>query len=285
MPSTAADRDVPARLPIGAMGTSGDVGPAYAIGGTPGPVVAVALHAGHELRAEVAALIGLDEATRLREEDPGTDLLTTVGSLHAVVHRSRFEVDLNRPREGAVYRTPEQAWGLDVWSSPLPEDVCVRSLAIHDAFYADLAARLDELAAVGPFVVLDLHSYNHRRDGADRPASPTAENPEVNVGTGSMDRDEWGPLVDRFIAELGGQEVNGHRLDVRENVRFRGGHLARWAHDRYPGRAGVLAVELKKVFMDEWTGEIDRRHLDRLRTALAATVPAVVDALAVGGHR
>jgi N-formylglutamate deformylase len=258
---------------------------AYTITGAPGPVVAIALHAGHEVRAEVAAAIGIDEATRLREEDPGTDRLTHVAPLRVVVHRSRFEIDLNRPREGAVYRTPEQAWGLEVWSRPPTDDLCARSLAIYDAFYADLAARLDEVAAAGPFAVLDLHSYNHRRDGADRPASPAEDNPEVNVGTGSMDRRVWGPMVDRFIADLGGQDVAGHRLDVRENVRFRGGHLARWAHDRYPGRAGVLAVELKKAFMDEWTGEIDGHHLDGLGVALAATMPGLVDALPVGGHR
>lgn len=34
------------------------------------PLVACAVHAGHELRPEVAALMALDEVTRLREEDP-----------------------------------------------------------------------------------------------------------------------------------------------------------------------------------------------------------------------
>ena len=35
--------------------------------------------------------------------------------LAAWARRSRFEVDLNRPREEAVYRVPEDCWGLDVW--------------------------------------------------------------------------------------------------------------------------------------------------------------------------
>ena len=64
------------------------------------------------------------------------------------VHRSRFEVDLNRPRDEAVYRTPDMAWGLQVWKAPPPEDVVERSLAVHDRFYDDLQVRLDELVEI-----------------------------------------------------------------------------------------------------------------------------------------
>ena len=62
-------------------------------------------------------------------------------------------------------------------------------------------------------------------------------------------------------------------LDVRENVRFRGRQLAAWTHARYPDRGIVLALEFKKTFMDEWTGEVDRARLDELARALAGTVP------------
>ena len=37
-----------------------------------GPIVATAIHAGHALHPEIAALIALDEAIRMREEDPFT---------------------------------------------------------------------------------------------------------------------------------------------------------------------------------------------------------------------
>src|ERR687884_306413 len=52
------------------------------------------------------------------------------------------------------------------------------------------------------FVVLDLHSYNHRRSGPEAPPADPAGNPEINVGTGSLDRERWGPLVDRFADDL-----------------------------------------------------------------------------------
>ena len=36
------------------------------------PIIAVAVHNGHELREEAAALTALDDAQRLMEEDPFT---------------------------------------------------------------------------------------------------------------------------------------------------------------------------------------------------------------------
>jgi N-formylglutamate amidohydrolase len=244
-----------------------------------GSVVATAIHAGHGLRPSIEFRTALDDATRRREEDPFTDRLTAVAGTTVVVHRSRFEVDLNRPREASVYLTPEDAWGLDPWRASLSEEEVARSRQLYDDFYAELGQRLDVLAARGPFVVLDLHSYNHRRDRADAPPAPVDVNPEVNVGTGSVDRDRWSGLVDRFMDDLGRREVAGHRIDVRENVRFQGGELSRWVNGRYDARGCALAIEFKKVFMDEWTGAVDEHHVDELRHALATVVPGMIDEL------
>jgi hypothetical protein len=177
-----------------------------------------------------------------------------------------------------VYTTPDSAWGLEVWQDGLPEAELERSLRLYDEFYEQLAVHLDQLARQGPFVVLDLHSYNHRRDGAEAPPAPDDENPEVNVGTGSLDRGRWGELVDRFMGDLASREVQGHRLDVRENVRFTGGRLSRWVHERYDGLGCALALEFKKVFMDEWSGVPDQEHLRELTEALRATVPTLLRA-------
>jgi N-formylglutamate deformylase len=240
------------------------------------PLVTTAIHAGHELRPEVADAMRLDPATRLREEDPFTNRVAAAAGTPVIVPRSRFEVDLNRPREAAVYRTPDDAWGLEVWKAPLDERVVARSLHVYDAFYKSMAALLDDLAARGPVLLFDVHSYNHRRDGADAPPAPVSGNPEVNVGTGSLDRGRWGDVVDCFMEELGRHEARGHALDVRENVRFRGGHLSRWVNERYEGAGCALAIELKKVFMDEWTGSLDGAHLHDLVEAFAAVLPLTV---------
>lgn len=250
-----------------------------------GQLVAVTPHAGHDLRPEVAEQMILDEEVRLREEDPFTDRFVTSLPARLVVHRSRFECDLNRVREEAVYREPEDCWGLDVWRDPpLDEGIVERSLEVYDGVYDELARRFDELAARGPFVVYDVHSYNHRRDGADGPPEDPADNPEVNVGTGSMDRDRWGSVVDAFS-----EAVASHRTgpyDVRENVKFVGRGIAQWAHARYPDQAIVLAIEFKKTYMDEWTGEPDEERIDAIAAALADSQAPVLAALdRLGGDR
>lgn len=245
-----------------------------------GPIVATAIHAGSEVRAEVLREMAIRRRQRLVEEDPYTDQLTDVAGTSLVVHRSRFEVDMNRARERAIYRTPGDAWGLKVWRAPLPTAVRQRSLRVYDRFYADLFGVLARAGAGGrPFVVLDLHSYNHRRGGPDAPPADGAGNPEINVGTGSVDRERWGGLVDRFMADLRTADVGGRPLDVRENVRFRGGHLSRWVHATFPGQGCCLAVEVKKFFMDELTGELDEPTWANVHDAVAASIPGVLDEL------
>ncbi|HET9772575.1 MAG TPA: N-formylglutamate amidohydrolase, partial [Acidimicrobiia bacterium] len=243
--------------------------------------VAVAVHAGHGLRPEIEAEIALPEAVRLREEDPGTAEWAARFPTWLAAHRSRFEVDLNRPRDTAVYRDSEEAWGLDIWRRPLPAELAGRSLANYDAFYSVLGGILDRAqAAHGRFVVYDLHSYCHRRAGPGSPPADPAGHPDVNVGTGSMDRARWAPLVDRFIAHLGSQELPGRgALDVRENVCFKGRRIAQWVHERYPETGCALAIEVKKFYMDEHTGTFDERLTRAVGDALAGSVATVTDEL------
>ena len=251
---------------------------AFVIEVAPGRIVSTAVHAGHELRAGLVGVVALDPSTRLREEDPFTDRMLGDIGIRVVVNRSRFEVDLNRSREHAVYRRPEDAFGLNVWKRALQPDELEESRRVHDDFYAELSTHLDRLAADGPFLVLDVHSYNHRRHGRDAAPEPIAGNPEVNVGTGALDG-RCERAVATFVEALGDQQVRDHRLDVRVNVRFRGGYLCRWVVDHYP-QACPLAIEFKKVFMDEWTGECDDAHVSELREALGVAARLTSDALA-----
>ncbi|MFB3066985.1 MAG: N-formylglutamate amidohydrolase [Planctomycetota bacterium] len=245
-----------------------------------GPLIAVAVHNGHAIRDELAGLFALSEDGRLREEDPYTGEWAEVAPTSIVAHHSRFEVDLNRPRDKAVYRRPEDAWGLQVWKEELPTAVVERSLAEYDHFY-DLAR--ETLSAIarrwGRFVVFDLHTYNHRQDGPDGPPADPDMNPELNLGTGTMDRTRWAPVVDRFLHDLRAFDFRGRSLDVRENVKFRGGRFSRFVHEEFPDTGVSLAIEFKKTFMDEWTGERDRAHFDALKAALASTVPGVLATL------
>ncbi len=227
-----------------------------------GPLVATAIHAGHEVPRAAARVLQVSEETRLREEDPFTDLWLSIAPSRVAVQLSRFMVDLNRPRDRAVYIEPADAWNLTVWRELPSQKLFDLSLTLYDLFYEQVAMLLDELLmAHERIVVLDLHSYCHRRGGPDAPPDDPAANPEINVGTGSVDRALWGGEVDRFVAALREARGGAGALDVRENVKFRGGHFPTWINQSFGPRVCALAVEVKKTFMDEWTGKLDdERH-------------------------
>ena len=245
-----------------------------------GPLVAAAIHDGHAVRDELVERFALDENGRLREEDPFTGLWTAAAPTRIVGMRSRFEIDLNRPREKAVYLRPEDAWGLNVWKEPLSEETVARSLAEWDDFYDHVGGLLTRLAARHRHVVVfDLHGYNHRRAGADAPEDDPRANPQVNIGTGTMNRQRWAPIVERCIEALRQFDYQGGRLDVRENVKFRGGHFPGWIHQQFPDRVCAVAIELKKFFMDEWTGHPHQDHLYAIGQALQSAAGAVGEEL------
>jgi len=249
-----------------------------------GPLFATALHDGHELRAEVAERAALPENVRLREEDPFTGAWAAIAATRLVPRRSRFEVDLNRPRQKAVYIEPADAWGLQVWKAPPPADLVERSLAEYDAFYAEARRVLTEIEArEGRFVVFDLHSYNHRRAGPGARFDAQSGHPDINLGTGTMHRARWAPVVDRVVRELSECEYLGRRLDVRENIKFMGGNFSRWVHETFPETGCSLAIEFKKFFMDEWTGQLYEDQHRGILEVLGQVAAGVVEELAALG--
>ncbi len=245
-----------------------------------GPLVACAIHDGHDVRPDVAACLRLNDAQRLYEEDPFTGGWTSIAPTRIVARRSRFEVDFNRPREKAVYITPTDAWGLEVWWYSPPAEMVAKSLAEYDEFYVQLQLILEGLVKrYGKVVVFDLHSYNHIRGGAGGATAEPEGNPEINLGTGTMARSQWSPIVDRWLEAMRRYDYFGRRLDVRENVKFFGGQLPRWIHENFPRTACALAIEVKKFFVNEWTGQLDTAQHRVLGEALAVAAAAVGDEL------
>lgn len=244
------------------------------------PILAAAIHDGHDVRPDLWRRLAIDEASRLREEDPFTAEWAQVADTQIVGLRSRFEFDLNRPRGQSVYRSAEDAWGLDVWRQVPDEPLLRQSLEEYDRFYTAAGALLREMIdRHGRAVVYDLHTYNHRRGGPNGPACDPDENPEVNIGTATMDRTYWSPVVERFIRDLRAFDSEGRHLDVRENVRFRGGYFGRWIHETFPRQVCSIAIEFKKFFMDEWNGDADLDEVARIYDALRSTLPGVEEEL------
>lgn len=239
------------------------------------PVVGTAIHDGHALPPGFEAIMAIGDEERTREEDPYTEVFIRDIPNRIVVHHSRFAVDLNRGREVAVYLKSEQAWGLQVFSQPPSPDMIRRALHIHDRYYQDLRRFLREVERqFGRFVVLDIHSYNHRRAGPDAPAASADLMPEINIGTFSMDRPRWAHVVDPFMERLRAFEFRGRAMDVRENISFQGrGEQTRFIHSEFPTSGCAIAIELKKFFMDEWTGEADLEALDAIRAMIRSSLP------------
>lgn len=244
------------------------------------PIIATAIHSGHAVRDDVAEMLALTESERLREEDPYTDKWTTITDNQIVGLQSRFEFDLNRPREKAVYLKPEDAWGLHVWKRKPSPQFIENSLKHYDAFYSEVYNFLKKVVNQHRFfVVLDLHSYNHYRNGLDKPADDPQLSPELNIGTGTMDRNRWASIVDRFMADLKHFNFLGRNLDVRENVKFKGGYFPCWIHENFPDSGCVLSVEIKKIFMNEWTGVPDEEQIAVIRKMLEYTIPGIIKEL------
>ena len=117
-----------------------------------------------------------------------------------------------------------------------------------------------------------MHSYNYRRNGPDNPPEPDQLNPEINLGTGTLDRGKWSSIIDRFISDVNNYDFMGRNLDIRENIKFKGGYFPKWLHQKYPENVCCLSIEFRKFFMDEWTGEGYKEIIKAIEEMLKFTV-------------
>lgn len=242
------------------------------------PFIAAAIHDGHFIPPTFMAMMQLQEHERMREEDPYTAYMANLPVNTIRVDTSRFLVDLNRSRTHCIYRQPEDAWGLEVWNESMSKQKEEALLNYYDFFYTRLNTLIQQvIQSHGCFVVLDIHSYNHRRSNPDEEA-PADENPEINIGT-IHNLPKWKPLIKQFIDFLSQSNVKGHRPDVRENVKFKGGYFSKWICEHYGNAGCVLSIEFKKTFMDEWTGRVDIDHLLDIQLALKDSLAVLKTAL------
>src|SRR5690606_23592084 len=102
------------------------------------PVITIAQHGGSSLRFDLADNLILTPQQKRREEDPETIYWSEISPSRIFTHVSRFEADLNRTRDEAVYESAEKAWGLDLWRRPLTSQQIQQSLLYYDRFYSSL---------------------------------------------------------------------------------------------------------------------------------------------------
>lgn len=223
------------------------------------PTFSAAIHNGHNLRQDLMANCLLSQAERYYEEDPYTATFIDKQPITLVGHDSRYEYDLNRPTEECVYKT---AWGKDVWRTSLSSDAIDRSKEKHRQFYEVVSALTEVLLEdFGQCLVYDLHSYNFKRH-------QRLDLPVFNLGTSTMQDDYWHPLINSWLQLLKDLKVDGVEITAAENDIFSGkGNLAGHCHRRYD-KVLVLATEVKKVFMDELSGNPSPQILSSLQHGL-----------------
>jgi hypothetical protein len=111
-------------------------------------------------------------------------------------------------------------------------------------------------------LLFDLHAYCYQRE--TRQLWHEDERPEINIGTGPVNREIFEPAIRCFKSNIRKTEIHGHTLRITENEIYLGGYLSRHLSRIYPDRLLVLAIEYKKIFMDEWSGELYGDFLNKL---------------------
>ncbi len=220
------------------------------------PAFSTAIHNGDRLSQELVDNCLLSQKERYQEEDPYTGSFIDRQAITIINHDSRYEYDLNRKPEDCVYET---AWGKKVWEKQLNKAEDLASRKKHAQFYRILHTLIEALRKdFGQCIVYDIHSYNYKR-------YERKDLPVFNIGTSSIKNDGWRPIIIAWLAALQKCKIDPVPITVAENDIFLGkGYLAMSCHERYDNVL-VLATEVKKVFMDELTGEPDVQVLSSLQ--------------------
>ena len=207
------------------------------------PYVCGAVHDGHQFRKELWDNCLHTEYDRWFEEDPCTKEF--VKSHHIVLAGcdSRFEYDLNRDPENAIY---EDAWGKKLWREPLTQEQHSLSLDKHATFYVVVHALMTKLEQkFGHVIVYDMHSYNWKR--WDR------EVPVINLGTSNIDNNKYGDFAESWRENLSTLNLPyAIESTSKINDTFQGnGYFLKFITQNFK-QTLVLATEFKKIYCDEY---------------------------------
>lgn len=233
------------------------------------PYVCAAVHDGHQFRTELWEDCLHSEYDRWFEEDPCTKEFVKTHPIVIAGCDSRFEYDLNRDPDQAIY---EDAWGKKLWRHPLSSIKKERSLAKHQAFYEVVGALIRVLEArFGVVVVYDMHSYNWKR--WDR------EVPVINLGTANVDNERFKDDIEAWRQSLSELELP-HQLEATSKINdtFQGnGYFLKYITENFQNTL-VLATEFKKIYCDELEQVIFPEVVAAIEQQLQQRVKAHADA-------
>ncbi len=227
------------------------------------PIICAAIHNGHKLRPELEKSFSLSDDERLYEEDPHTDELISSFPIQLIGNDSRFEYDLNRAKTLSTYF--KTAWEKQVWQKPLSQAQRAKSHNKHQAFYNVLEAIIQVVEKqFNNAIVFDIHSYNYKRIEQDTPT--------FNIGSGQIDVERWGSVVNQFEKQL--NRITLPNLDVRaatDEVFHGRGYFISHVNAHFDNTL-VLPTEVKKIFMDESSGDVYPLVLEELKAGFKSAI-------------
>lgn len=222
------------------------------------PAVSTAIHTGHTVREQIVGKMLLNGSERKYEEDPYTgDMLASFPIVLQGLD-SRYQYDLNRPPELCIY---EEAWGKKVWTQPLTSKERKESLARYNSYYRVLHTLLSVIEEkYSRCIVYDLHSYNYKRLEVDAPL--------FNIGTYYIDKVLYQPVLDHLRRQLLEADFPDIENRVALDEVFLGkGYQSSFIHENHRNSL-CLPLEIKKVYIDENSGELDPPILETLSRTL-----------------
>ncbi|WP_299274759.1 N-formylglutamate amidohydrolase [uncultured Psychroserpens sp.] len=223
-----------------------------------------AVHDGHQFRKELWGNCIHTEYERWYEEDPETKNMINSHPIVIAGCDSRFEYDLNRAPEDAVFDT---AWGKELWHEPLSEEQKRKSLEKHKNFYKVVYALIAKLEhKFGVAIVYDMHSYNWKR--WDR------EVPTWNLGTSNVDNDRFGADIELWRQALSELRLpHAIKSTSKINDTFQGnGYFLKFITKNFQNTL-VLATEIAKVYCDEYDYIIYPEVVASVEEQLRAILP------------
>ena len=228
------------------------------------PYVCGAVHDGHQFRKSLWDNCLHTEYERWYEEDPCTREMVASHPIVIAGCDSRFEYDLNRAPDGAIY---SDAWGKKLWREPLSKEEYDHSQQKHTAFYEvvhALIAKLEQLHQ--KVIVFDMHSYNWKRW--------EREVPTWNLGTANINNERFGEIAEDWRLKLSEMQLpHGIKSSSLINDTFQGnGFFLKYITTTFPNTL-VLATEIAKVYCDEYAGIIFPEVVRAVEEQLKELIP------------
>jgi hypothetical protein len=221
--------------------------------------VCAAIHDGHQFRQSLWNNCLHTEYDRWFEEDPATKQMIQTHPIVIAGCDSRFEYDLNRAPDEAIYK---DAWGKQLWKNPLSETEKHLSLKKHTNFYKVINTLVKKLENTHKKVVVyDIHSYNWKRWNR--------EVPTFNLGAGNIDMKRYETYVESWRKSL-------EMINLPNNIKstslindvFKGnGYFLKYITSNFNNTL-VLATEVSKIYCDELKQMMFPEVIDTIETAL-----------------